>query len=106
MAKLSLGAEVHRLMPKLFRAEVTRGEHRLPRPNGWTPNPNEPDPNNKIIKFGRVLSCLLLLSLQSLDQDNIEKTNLGLISITIAGSRLDITFCCSFSLSILNPTDF
>ena len=28
---LILGAEVHRLVPKLFRAEVTRAEHRLPR---------------------------------------------------------------------------
>ena len=28
--KLILGAEVHRLVPKLFRAEVTRAEHRLP----------------------------------------------------------------------------
>ena len=28
--KLTLGAEVHRLVPKLFRAEVTRVEHRLP----------------------------------------------------------------------------
>ena len=27
--KLILGAEVHRLMPKLFRAEVTRAEYRL-----------------------------------------------------------------------------
>ena len=27
---LILGAEVHMLMPKLFRAEVTRAEHRLP----------------------------------------------------------------------------
>ena len=30
MPKLILGAEVHRLVPKLFRAEVTRAEHRLP----------------------------------------------------------------------------
>ena len=30
MPKLTLSAEVHRLVPKLFRAEVTRGEHRLP----------------------------------------------------------------------------
>ena len=30
--KLILGAEVHRMVPKLFRAEVTRAEHRLPRP--------------------------------------------------------------------------
>ena len=29
--KLTLGAEVHRLVPKLFRAEVTRAEHRSPR---------------------------------------------------------------------------
>ena len=28
--KLISGAEVHRLVPKLFRAEVTRAEHRLP----------------------------------------------------------------------------
>ena len=28
--KLTLDAEVHRLVPKLFRAEVTRAEHRLP----------------------------------------------------------------------------
>ena len=28
--KLTLGAEVRRLVPKLFRAEVTRAEHRLP----------------------------------------------------------------------------
>ena len=27
--KLTLGAEVHRLMSKLFRAEVTRAKHRL-----------------------------------------------------------------------------
>ena len=27
---MELGAEVHRLVPKLFRAEVTRAEHRLP----------------------------------------------------------------------------
>ena len=31
MPKLILDAEVHRLVPKLFRAEVTRAEHRLPR---------------------------------------------------------------------------
>ena len=33
MPKLTfqLGAEVHRLVAKLFRAEVTRTEHRLPR---------------------------------------------------------------------------
>ena len=33
MPKLTfqLGAEVHRLVAKLFRAEVTRAEHRLPR---------------------------------------------------------------------------
>ena len=30
MPKLTLCAEVHRLVPKLFRAEVTRAEHRLP----------------------------------------------------------------------------
>ena len=30
MPNLILGAEVHRLVPKLFRAEVTRAEHRLP----------------------------------------------------------------------------
>ena len=30
MPKLTFGAEVHRLVPKLFRAEVTRAEHRLP----------------------------------------------------------------------------
>ena len=30
MPKLTLRAEVHRLVPKLFRAEVTRAEHRLP----------------------------------------------------------------------------
>ena len=29
--KLTLGAEVHRLVPKLFRPEVTRAEHRLSR---------------------------------------------------------------------------
>ena len=29
--KLTLGAEVHRLVPKLICAEVTRAEHRLPR---------------------------------------------------------------------------
>ena len=29
--KLTLGAGVHRLVPKLFRAGVTRTEHRLPR---------------------------------------------------------------------------
>ena len=28
--KLTFGNEVHRLVPKLFRAEVTRAEHRLP----------------------------------------------------------------------------
>ena len=28
--KLTLAAEVHRLVPKLFHAEVTRAEHRLP----------------------------------------------------------------------------
>ena len=28
--KLTLSAEVHRLVPKLFRAEFTRAEHRLP----------------------------------------------------------------------------
>ena len=28
--KLTLGAEAHRLLPKLFRAEVTRAEHQLP----------------------------------------------------------------------------
>ena len=27
---MELGAEVHRLVSKLFRAEVTRAEHRLP----------------------------------------------------------------------------
>ena len=31
MPNLILGAEVHRLVPKLFRAEITRAEHRLPR---------------------------------------------------------------------------
>ena len=31
LPKLILGAKVHRLVPKLFRAEVTRAEHRLPR---------------------------------------------------------------------------
>ena len=31
--KLTLGAEVHRLVPKLFRVEVTRAEHRLPHSN-------------------------------------------------------------------------
>ena len=30
--KLILGAELHRLVPKLFLAEVTRAEHRLPNP--------------------------------------------------------------------------
>ena len=30
MPKLTLGAEVHRFVPKLFCAEVTRAEHRLP----------------------------------------------------------------------------
>ena len=30
MSKLTLGAGVHKLVPKLFRAEVTRAEHRLP----------------------------------------------------------------------------
>ena len=29
--KFILRAEAHRLVPKLFRAEVTRVEHRLPR---------------------------------------------------------------------------
>ena len=29
--KLISRAEVHRLVPKLFRAEVTRAKHRLPR---------------------------------------------------------------------------
>ena len=33
VTKLILGAEVHRLVPELFRAEVTRAEHRLPRIN-------------------------------------------------------------------------
>ena len=33
MPKLILGADVHRLAPKLFRAEVTRVEHRLPLQN-------------------------------------------------------------------------
>ena len=28
--KLTFGAEVHRMVPKLFRANVTRAEHRLP----------------------------------------------------------------------------
>ena len=28
--KLTSGAEIHRLVPKLFRTEVTRAEHRLP----------------------------------------------------------------------------
>ena len=32
MPKLILDAEVHRLEPKFIRAEVTRAEHRLPRP--------------------------------------------------------------------------
>ena len=31
VSKLILFAEVHRLVPKLFRTEVTRAEHRLPR---------------------------------------------------------------------------
>ena len=31
--KLTLGAEVHRLVPKLICAEVTRAENRLPRKN-------------------------------------------------------------------------
>ena len=31
--KLTLGSEVHRLVPKLFRAELTRAEHRLPLEN-------------------------------------------------------------------------
>ena len=30
MSKLTFGAEVHRLVPNLFRAEVTLAEHRLP----------------------------------------------------------------------------
>ena len=30
MYNINLRAEVHRLVPKLFRAEVTRAEHRLP----------------------------------------------------------------------------
>ena len=30
--KLTFGAEVHRLVPKLICAEVTRAEHRLPPP--------------------------------------------------------------------------
>ena len=30
LLKLILGAEVHMLVSKLFRAEVTRAEHRLP----------------------------------------------------------------------------
>ena len=30
MPKLILRAKVHRLVPNLFRAEVTRAEHRLP----------------------------------------------------------------------------
>ena len=33
--KLILGAELHRLVPKLFRAEVTRAEHRLPPLNAY-----------------------------------------------------------------------
>ena len=32
--KLILRAEVHRLVPKLFRVEVTRAEHRLPQLKG------------------------------------------------------------------------
>ena len=32
--KLTLDAEVHRLVPKLICAEVTRAEHRLPQ-LGW-----------------------------------------------------------------------
>ena len=33
MYNINLRAEVHRLVPKLFRAEVTRAEHRLPPQN-------------------------------------------------------------------------
>ena len=36
--KLTLGAEVHRLVPKLFRAEVTRAEHRLPQYDSYPKN--------------------------------------------------------------------
>ena len=35
--KLTFGAEVNRLLPKLLRAEVTRAEHRLPRSEGRRP---------------------------------------------------------------------
>ena len=47
-------------------------------------NGTKPDPNNEIIlrivlKFGRILRCLLLFSFQSLDQDITEKTKIGLI---------------------------
>ena len=38
--KLTLGAEVHRLVPKLICAEVTRAEHRLPH---WKSVPWEKD---------------------------------------------------------------
>jgi len=31
--KLTFGAEVHKMVPKFFRAEVTRVEHRLPPEN-------------------------------------------------------------------------
>ena len=34
--KLTLGVDVHRLVPKLFRAEVTRVEHRLPQFETWS----------------------------------------------------------------------
>ena len=35
VSKLTLGAEVHRLVPKLFRTEITRAEHRLPPSNEY-----------------------------------------------------------------------
>ena len=43
---------------------------------------------NNFFKFVRILSCLLLLSLQSLEQEVIQKINIGLISLTIAGFQV------------------
>ena len=39
----------------------------------------------RFFQFGRILSCLLLLSLQSVEKEVLEKINIGLISLTIAG---------------------
>ena len=41
-------------------------------------------------QFGRILSCLLLLSLQSVEKEVLEKINIGLISLTIAGVGFEV----------------